>query len=51
MDFADTDFTSLFTDFCQSTRFQTPAITEIQNTHSEALHQAAVEPVLITTSI
>jgi PHD/YefM family antitoxin component YafN of YafNO toxin-antitoxin module len=24
------------------------SVTEIQNTHSEALHQAAVEPVLLT---
>jgi PHD/YefM family antitoxin component YafN of YafNO toxin-antitoxin module len=34
--------------FDNNVKMQRFPVTEIQNTHSEALHQAAVEPVLLT---
>jgi PHD/YefM family antitoxin component YafN of YafNO toxin-antitoxin module len=34
--------------FRNNVKMQRFSVTEIQNTHSEALHQAAVEPVLLT---
>ena len=35
--------------FSSNVKMQHFSVTEIQNAHSEALHQAAVEPVLLTS--